>query len=177
MASYLFIPPHSAHPPGVLTSHVFGKILRIFRLNSNEEDIIQDSVTFFHRFLERGHNCDILKPFFLKAITNARKFLNTSNEERAASKLLQAEAAQRRLYLHIEYHPQNSPPHQIQKIFNETMLNPPGKMKLNELDAGLGELVPIDAMIIANHRAKNLGDMLSYRDISNRNGPPASYSP
>ena len=59
-------------------------------------------------------------------------------------------------------------------MFNETMLNPLGKKKLNELDAGLGELVPIDAMIIANHRAKNLGDMLSYRDISNRNGPPAS---
>ena len=57
------------------------------------------------------------------------------------------------------------------------MLNPPGKKKLNELDAGLGELVPIDAMIIANHRAKNLGDMLSYRDILNRNGPPASSYP
>ena len=57
------------------------------------------------------------------------------------------------------------------------MLNPPGKKKLNELDVGLGELVPIDAMIIANHRAKNLGDMLSYRDISNRNWPPASSYP
>ena len=57
------------------------------------------------------------------------------------------------------------------------MLNLPGKKKLNELDAGLGELVPIDAIIIANHRAKNLGDMLSYRDISNRNGPPASSYP
>ena len=174
MALYLFIPPHSAHPPGVLTSHVYGNILRIFRLNSNEKDVIQDSVTFFRRFLERGHNCDILKPLFLKAITNARKFLNTSNEARATLKLQQAEEARRRLYLHIEYHPQNPPPHQIQQIFNDTMLNPPGKMKLNELDAGLGELVPIDAMIIANHRAKNLGDMLSYRDISNRNGPPAS---
>ena len=156
---------------------MFGNILRIFRLNSDEEDIIQDSVTFFHRFLECGHNCDTLKPLFLKAITNARKFLYTSNKERAPSKLLQAEAAQRRLYLHIEYHPQNLPPHQIQKIFNETMLNPPGKKKLNELDAGLGELVPIDAMIIANHRAKNLGDMLSYRYILNRNGPPSPSYP
>ena len=177
MALCLFIPSHSAHLPGVLTSHVFGNILRIFRLNSDKEDIIQDSVKCFHRFLKRGHNCDILNPPFLKAITNVRKFLNTSNKERAASKLLQAEAAQRRPYLHIEFHPQNPPPHQIQKMFNETMLNPPGKKKLNELDAGLEELLPINAMIIANHRAKNLGDMLSYRDISNRNGPPASSYP
>ena len=57
MALYRFIPPHSAHPPGVLTSHVFGNILRVFRLNSDKEDVIQDSVTFFHGFLERGHNC------------------------------------------------------------------------------------------------------------------------
>ena len=57
------------------------------------------------------------------------------------------------------------------------MLNPPGKKKLNKLDAGLGNLLLINAMIIANHRAKNLGDMLSYRDISNRNGPPASSYP
>ena len=62
-------------------------------------------------------------------------------------------------------------------MFNETMLNPPVKKKLNELDAGVGELVQIDAMIIANHCAKNLGDIISYRDISNRNGPRASSYP
>ena len=30
VASYLFIPPHTSHPPVVLTSHVFGNILRMF---------------------------------------------------------------------------------------------------------------------------------------------------
>ena len=34
MAIHLYIPPHSMHPPGVLTSHIFGSILRKFRLSS-----------------------------------------------------------------------------------------------------------------------------------------------
>ena len=46
MALYLFIPPHSAHPPGVLTGHIFGNILRVFRLNSDEQDMINDSIFF-----------------------------------------------------------------------------------------------------------------------------------
>ena len=41
MALYLFIPPHSAHPPGVLKSHINGNILRIFRLNTDERDRVE----------------------------------------------------------------------------------------------------------------------------------------
>ena len=174
MALYLFIPPHSAHPPGVLTGHIFGNVLRIFRLNSDEEDILDDTVRFYRRFLNRGHKRDVLTPLFLKAITNARKFLATSEDERNKIKLQKLEAAARRLYLHIEYHPQNPPSHQIQQLFSENVLNPPGKKALNELDASAGEKVPIDAMIIAYHRAPNLGDMFSYRNISKRKGPPVS---
>ena len=39
MNLYLYIPPHSAHPPGVLTGLVSGNILRIHLLCSDEDDI------------------------------------------------------------------------------------------------------------------------------------------
>ena len=39
MNLYLYIPPHSAHPPGVLTGLVSGNILRIHSLCSEQEDI------------------------------------------------------------------------------------------------------------------------------------------
>lgn len=174
MALYLFIPSHSAHPPGVLHGHICGNVLRIFRLNSDEEDIIQDTLEFFQRFTRRGYNRDVLTPFFLKAIDNARNFLATSKETRAANKARKHEEATRRLYLHIKYHPQNPTAHQIQQLFDETVLHPPGEVPLNELNAGGGFKVPIDAMTIANHRAPNLGDKFSYRDISKRKGPPVS---
>ena len=53
------------------------------------------------------------------------------------------------------------------------MIHPERETKLNEIEAG-SENVPIDAMIIAYHRAKNLGDIFSYRDISKKHGPPAT---
>ena len=174
MALYLFIPTLSAHPKGVLTGHIFGNVLRIFRLNSNENDMIKDTVNFYNRFLARGHKRDILKPLFLKAIDNARKFIATSDDQRTAIKLQKLEMARRRLYLHIEHHPQNPPSNEIQQLFSEVVLRPPGKTPLNEIESGTGWKIPIDAMIIASHRAPNLGDMFSYRDISTRPGPPVS---
>ena len=36
-----------------------------------------------------------------------------------------------------------------------------------------GATIQIDAMIIANHRAANLEDMFSYRDIGRTISPPA----
>ena len=107
MALYLFIPPHSAHPPGVLAGHIFGNVLRIFRLNTEEEDIIKDVIQFLNRFLRRGHTRGVLVPLFLKAISNARQFLATSDSKRRKLKEAKHKAATRRLYLHLEFHPRN----------------------------------------------------------------------
>ena len=74
-----------------------------------------------------------------------------------------AEAARRRLYLNIEYHNQKPTAHQIQQLFSEVVVCPQGKTPLNEMDSGYnGARISIDVMIIANHRASNLGDMFSY---------------
>ena len=49
-----------------------------------------------------------------------------------------------------------------------------GKTPLNKIESGHNSAkIPIDAMIIANHRAPNLGDMFSYRDIRRKTSPPA----
>ena len=47
MAIFLFIPSHSAHPHGILVGHIYGNLLRIFRLKSSEDDIIRDTLSFF----------------------------------------------------------------------------------------------------------------------------------
>ena len=174
MALFLFIPPHSAHPPGILVGHIYGNLLRIFRLNSNEDDIIQDTLSFFDRFLVRGHKSEVLTPLFLKGIENARKYIATSNATRLKMKEQKLEEATRRLYLHIEYHPQNPSSSKIQQLFDNIVLNPPGEKPLNQIEAGSGCNIPIDAMTIAYHRAPNLGEYFSYRNISKRKGPPVS---
>ena len=127
MALHLFIPPNSMHPPGVLYSHICGNILRTFRLNFDEEDRVADTIQFIRRFKLRGHHVDSLKLFFLKAIENAKAFIAKSDGQHKADKEVKAEAARRRLYLHIEYHDQNPRAHQIQQLFSKLMLRPFGK--------------------------------------------------
>ena len=45
LALHLYIPPHSMHPPGNLTAHIFESILRMFRLNPDEDDTVSGVFT------------------------------------------------------------------------------------------------------------------------------------
>ena len=53
------------------------------------------------------------------------------------------------------------------------VLNPAGK-PFNEIVSVRGANVPVDAMIIANHTAKNLGDLFCIRNIEKKPGLPVS---
>ena len=81
-----------------------------------------DTIQFIRQFKLRGHHLDSLKPLFLKAIENAKAFIAKSDGQHKADKEVKAEAARRRLYLHIEYHDQNPSPHQIEQLFSELVL-------------------------------------------------------
>ncbi|KAL7526204.1 hypothetical protein ACHAWF_001678 [Thalassiosira exigua] len=119
--------------------------------------------------MRRGHNPSTLLPLFRSALANARKFMTTSEAARAAAKEKKKKEAAHRMYFHREYHPQGPPSRIIQLLFEETVLRPPGKEALNSLEDG----IPLDAMVVANHRALNLGNILSYRKLCSKNGPPA----
>eukprot|EP00804_Cyclotella_cryptica_P009853 CCRYP_014145-RB/>CCRYP_014145-RB protein AED:0.31 eAED:0.31 QI:0/0/0/1/0/0/2/0/257 len=64
---YLYIPPHSAHPSGMLSGLVHGNILRIHRLCSSPEDIKRKSSEFFTRLTHRGYTTKQLTPLFTSA--------------------------------------------------------------------------------------------------------------
>ena len=80
------------HPPGVLTSHIAGSTLKMFRLNSNEDDPVSDVLCFCHNFTKCVHKEDILKSLFLKVVTNARKFLMKSERQHKLHKERKVEA-------------------------------------------------------------------------------------
>ena len=52
---YLYTPPHSAHPLGVLTGLVSGNILHIHLLCSNKKYINRHMKEFYVMFLVRGY--------------------------------------------------------------------------------------------------------------------------
>jgi hypothetical protein len=51
MNLYLYIPPHSAHPPGLLPGIIHGTLFRIFTLCTDDDDKKLRTQTFFCRLL------------------------------------------------------------------------------------------------------------------------------
>ena len=132
-------------------------------LTTHQDDVDERIRVFFRRCMQRGHNASDLFSLFTQAIENARKFMPTSTADCQAKKKQKLEEAWSRVYFHVDYHPQGPLARNIQQKFDEIVLNPPGKAPLS-----------VDAMIVANHRSLNLENLLSYRKISERNGPPIS---
>ena len=66
MNFYFYIPPHYAHPPGVLTGLVSGNILQIHSLCSEQDDINLRMKQFYAKLLVRGYQHNLLKPAFTK---------------------------------------------------------------------------------------------------------------
>ena len=68
-------------------------------LNSDEDGTVSDVLCFYHNFTKRGHKEEILKPLFLKATANARKFMLKSDLQRKLDKETNTTAARKRLYV------------------------------------------------------------------------------
>ena len=82
---YLYIPPQSTHPPGVLTGLVSGNILRIHSLCIKQDNIDRHMKKFYARLLVRGYQRDLLIPAFSKGITGARAFVKCGSVQLCVS--------------------------------------------------------------------------------------------
>ena len=57
---YLYIPPHSCHPPGMLKGLIFGTIYHLRTLNSDPNDTIRGIRLLASRLRRRGHSNTII---------------------------------------------------------------------------------------------------------------------
>lgn len=174
MALYLYIPPHSAHPPGGINGLITGQMLRIFALCSNTERIKTHALQFLRRLTARGYTKQELLPMFERAAKNARNYLQRTEEQRIQLKKSRVESSARCIRLHRHYHPADPPASIIQRLFQDCILAPPGRTPLNELENFDRSKIPIDKLVICNHRHMNLGNYLSYRNIEKREGEKVS---
>jgi hypothetical protein len=96
----LYLPPHSAHPPGVLRGLIIGMVKRIFHLttfNSNKKIAVH---RFYRRLLARGYQPAALMPIFDDA------FLAASC---AALPNPRDAFFEKHIFLHLPYNPQDPP--------------------------------------------------------------------
>ena len=123
MNLYLYLPPRSAHPPGVLTGLIIGMTKRIYALTTELDDRAQSLRLLFLRLCNRGYDQATLRPLFEIAIKKAHTKKTATidfNDEK-------------RCYLHLSYHPQDPSSTVIQQTFRNTLLRPSGEPSLTEL--------------------------------------------
>ena len=93
---HLWIPPHSAHPPGLLPGIVRSTLFWIFTLCSDHNDRIFRTKVFFKRLQARGYKSDQIKPLFNKAIARAERYSGPTNR---------ATNDNNTVILHLPFHP------------------------------------------------------------------------
>ena len=173
---YLYIPPHSCHPKNMISGLICGNILRFHRLCSSLSDIKEKTSTFRQRLIDRGYNSDIIDPIIAdahkKAIAYLRKH-NRSDHQTSPPPL----NPPNQVFFHLQYHPQDPKPHEIQRIWNEQVAHPPHKVPLHKIQNLQHQEIPINKLTIAYSRPMNLRNQFSVRIIVGRGKDVSTYLP
>ena len=168
---YLYLPPHSAHPPGVLRGLITGMIMRIFRLTSDRSLCQSDLQAFYDRLIARGYNRNIIAPLFQAAIS---KFRHSDLTPAPQDQLSFAKT----IFLHVPYHPLDPQSTDLQKVFRRFLLDNRWEDRtatpLPEIRNSLGVPLGVERMIVAYHRPRNINNLLSPRHIDRTPGPSVS---
>ena len=174
--SYLYLPPHSAHAPGVLTGLINGMITRIARLITFRPEINQHIINFYNRLISRGYKPHLIRKLFNETIIRLNATLsNTPHRSLYTSSMrlnsnrnnAQIEDNGRRLTLHLRYSPNDPPSSAIQQIFRNTFLNPPNDtLPAAQIHNRRGAPCNITGLRIAYSRGLNLSNLLSIRKLS-----------
>ena len=167
---HLYIPSHSSHPPGVINGVVHGMIHRIWTLCSDEKDRQRRARAFVNHLRARGYDRDVILPLAQAAITKQRALADGSTTRTQTD----PEESKKRIFLHLPYHPDNPPSRQVQREWKRRVSQPKFGPKLKDFRTHHDAKMMTERLVIAYHRSHNLGNLLSYRDISKRSGPTVS---
>lgn len=153
---YLYLPSHSAHPPGVLKGLIHGMLLRINRLTTNPDARIACIRKFYQRLRARGYSSSQLLPLFDAASSQTELRRPLPDTTVAAP-----------IYLHLPFHPSDPSSKDLQRIFRSVLLEPPREPRLPCLKNQKNHSLGIERMVVAYHRPRNLGNVLTSRRLPN----------
>ena len=139
---HLYIPPASAHPPGVLYGLIAGAVRRFWLQNTRVSDFQRNITFLFLKLRERGHDPAILSDLFQKASSqfatkngNAKRFIKSGQS---------VHHNKRTLYFHQQFHPRGVRRHLLHEAYH----------------ASIGLLHFYDRQIVCYSRPKNLRDLI-----------------
>lgn len=160
---YLYLPPHSCHPPGMLKGLIFGFAHRAKSLCTNPLDRMPFMKKSYCRLLARGYTPRIIKPIFQEAIC---KYLSPTSAVHTTVPLKKSlKSNLKPIYLHLPFNPADPTPKELQTAFNDNIIKPVNEPHLTEVPThnSFDGYPDFDQCIICYHGQRNLGNILSPR--------------
>ena len=170
---HTYIPPHSAHPPGVLRGMLKGMIYRFKTLCTLPSDQKHYILQFYRHLIHRGYKPDSLTPIFNEAVAQVYA---TQPALLPLGAPPPPAPARHPLFFHLQYHPSDPPSNDLQRIWRRTLFRPAGSRPLSDLDSSHRRgKIGTDRMIICYNRPPNLENLVSSkRNLQFANGPTVS---
>ena len=169
MNPFLYIPGHSAHPPGIVKSLIHGLIQTYNRQNTEKITFKKNVKQLFKRLIARGHLHEDIHPIFLQA---AEK-IDQKEHDRAIQRhtirpakhthhsSLSRPQDRKDIFFHLPYHPRDISRKEIHRIYQNTCDAKDNlKESFQRMDNGMGGTMKITKLTIAYGRGQNLRDVL-----------------
>ena len=159
MNLYQYIPPNSAHPPGMIKGMIYGMLRQYYLQNSIIEDYWTIAMLFYNRLKDRGWPRATLEPIFVAAHEKIRSQFRSS--KRLDPKPEQ-NSAEPQIILHLEYHPDDIPRKRVRELYER---------HCGEL---LRRILRVKRAIVAYSRPLNLRDLLQSAKLHQTKGKEVS---
>eukprot|EP00804_Cyclotella_cryptica_P005183 CCRYP_014250-RB/>CCRYP_014250-RB protein AED:0.28 eAED:0.14 QI:0/-1/0/1/-1/0/1/0/330 len=140
---YLYIPPHSAHPPGMIDGIIYSLLRTYYHQNSHHSDFLHFAKLLFQRHVSQGWDPKALQKIFAKAWDK----LKARNENPAQPS--DSTSNEELLFFHMQFHPNDISQRDIRKIYGETC------------EETFKTEIGINRLIIAYSRPKTIGNVIA----------------
>jgi hypothetical protein len=175
MNLFLYIPGHSAHPPGIVKSLIHGLVHTYYRQNSKRIHFRKNIRQLFGRLLVRGHLHNDIYPIFLEAAQAIDK--KEHNKQRQKNRIqshdnsnpnssnnisrLFGQQERQDIFFHLPYHPKDITRRVIHDCFNKTCMTKDAMGEnFNRMTNWEGSTMEVSKLTIAYSRGQNLRDLL-----------------
>ena len=158
---YLYIPPNSAHPPGMINGTVYGLLKTYKSQNTKNSDFKHFAHLLFKRLCNQGWDQAVLSEVFLSALKKLHKSNQVPPQATIAGPA-PSQDPQERLFFHQEYHPKDIPRRQIRKAYSE------------ECEETFRAEIGTKQFILAYSRPKTIGNIVAKAQLFEVNGREVS---
>ena len=166
-----YITPHFAHAPGFLNGLISGSTDRIYSLCSENRERKRHVSALCHRLLRRGYQPPDLLTKFARAHQLALEKRKPSADDPPPEKNQLDDTT---IFFHSAYHPNNPSSALLQDKWPQTILDPSSQHILPRLTNMHAKPINFQRMVIAYRRPRNIGNLLSARNLHLSPGPQVS---